>query len=269
MKAMVIDGFGGADKLHWAEVPDTGRRSRRSPDQAGRHQCQSGRLEDPRRPARQGHATRIPAEFPVGMPPGRSRPSATASVTSSRATPSTPMPASPWCAGEPMPNILPSMPPAVAFAPRGLSLETAAALPLVGLTSWQVLFDTAALEAGQTVLIHAGAGGIGSLAIQLAKVKGARVITTARAENHAYVKGFRGRPGHRLHRRPFADSHPSRRPRRCRCGVRHHRRADAKRQLGAPQTGRHPGVHRRPAPDSALAAREGPPGSPRLRVAER
>jgi NADPH:quinone reductase-like Zn-dependent oxidoreductase len=72
--------------------------------------------------------------------------------------------------------------------PKRLSHEAAAAMPLTVLTAWQALFDTAALEAGQTVLVHAGAGGVGSMAIQLAKWRGARVIATASAANHAYLR---------------------------------------------------------------------------------
>jgi NADPH2:quinone reductase len=72
--------------------------------------------------------------------------------------------------------------------PASLAFEQAAAFPLVGLTSWQALFDTAGLREGQTVLIHAGAGGIGSLAVQLAKSAGATVMATTSAGNHAYVR---------------------------------------------------------------------------------
>jgi NADPH2:quinone reductase len=95
---------------------------------------------------------------------------------------------------------------AVAPAPRSIPLESAAALPLVGLTSWQVLYDSMDLKHGQAVLIHAGAGGIGSLAIQLAKAKGARVLTTARTENHAYVEALGADIAIDYTREPFADA---------------------------------------------------------------
>jgi NADPH2:quinone reductase len=62
--------------------------------------------------------------------------------------------------------------------PVALSYAEAAAAPLVLITAWGALFDRGGLEAGQTVLVHAGAGGVGHIAIQLAKLKGARVITT-------------------------------------------------------------------------------------------
>jgi NADPH:quinone reductase-like Zn-dependent oxidoreductase len=63
----------------------------------------------------------------------------------------------------------------------------AAAVPLAALTAWQSLFDAAGLSAGQTVLIHAAAGGVGSFAVQLAKVRGARVIGTASAGNRDFL----------------------------------------------------------------------------------
>lgn len=67
--------------------------------------------------------------------------------------------------------------------PATLDHVHAAAVPLTALTAWQSLVDAAQLQAGQTVLIHAAAGGVGSLAVQLAKARGARVIATASAVN--------------------------------------------------------------------------------------
>ncbi len=66
----------------------------------------------------------------------------------------------------------------VAAKPRSLSFAAAAAAPLVLITAWEALFDRARLHAGQRVLIHAGAGGVGHVAIQLARLQGARVATT-------------------------------------------------------------------------------------------
>ena len=74
-----------------------------------------------------------------------------------------------------------------AYKPATLDHIHAAAVPLAGLTAWQALVDAAQLQAGQTVLIHAAAGGVGSLAVQLAKAKGARVIATASAVNTGLV----------------------------------------------------------------------------------
>lgn len=69
--------------------------------------------------------------------------------------------------------------------PASLSFEQAAAGPLALITAWESLFDRANLQAGQTCLIHAGAGGVGHLAIQLARHVGARVITTVSSEAKA------------------------------------------------------------------------------------
>lgn len=64
-------------------------------------------------------------------------------------------------------------------APTSISIEHAAGVPTTGGTAWQALFEIADLERGQTVLVHAGAGGVGSFAIQFARSAGARVIATA------------------------------------------------------------------------------------------
>jgi NADPH:quinone reductase len=69
--------------------------------------------------------------------------------------------------------------------PNNLSFTEAAALPLVLITAWGGLYDRGGLQQGQTVLIHAGAGGVGHVAIQLAKLKGARLITTVGNEEKA------------------------------------------------------------------------------------
>jgi NADPH:quinone reductase-like Zn-dependent oxidoreductase len=71
--------------------------------------------------------------------------------------------------------------------PAALDHVHAAAVPLTALTAWQSLVDAAQLQAGQTVLIHAAAGGVGSLAVQLAKARGARVFATASAVNTGLV----------------------------------------------------------------------------------
>jgi NADPH:quinone reductase-like Zn-dependent oxidoreductase len=76
----------------------------------------------------------------------------------------------------------------VAHKPKTLTMEEAASVPLVGLTAWQALVDTAKLRKGQKVLIHAGSGGVGTIAIQLAKHLGATVATTTSAANIALVK---------------------------------------------------------------------------------
>lgn len=72
--------------------------------------------------------------------------------------------------------------------PANLSMTEAASIPLVGLTAWQALVERAQVKPGQKVLIHAGSGGVGTFAIQLAKHLGATVATTASATNTAMVK---------------------------------------------------------------------------------
>jgi NADPH:quinone reductase-like Zn-dependent oxidoreductase len=78
----------------------------------------------------------------------------------------------------------------VAIKPRALAMEEAASIPLVGLTAWQVLIERANLRPGQRVLIHAGAGGVGTFAIQLAKHIGATVATTTSTANVALVRSL-------------------------------------------------------------------------------
>lgn len=72
---------------------------------------------------------------------------------------------------------------AVAPKPARLSYEEAASVPISALTAWQGLFDRAGLRPGELVLVHGGAGAVGSFAIQLARQHGARVITTTSAGN--------------------------------------------------------------------------------------
>lgn len=76
----------------------------------------------------------------------------------------------------------------VAPKPKPLSFVAAASVPLAALTAWQALIDAAKLSAGQTVLIHGGSGGVGTMAIQIAKAQGARVIATASSRNQDLLK---------------------------------------------------------------------------------
>lgn len=78
----------------------------------------------------------------------------------------------------------------VAPKPPALDDVAAASLPHVGLTAWRALIDAASLTDGQTVLIHAAAGGVGSLAVQLAKARGAKVIGTASSGNLDFVRSL-------------------------------------------------------------------------------
>lgn len=78
----------------------------------------------------------------------------------------------------------------VALKPKSIDHVHAAAIPLAALTAWQALFDGAKLSAGQTVLIHGAAGGVGTFALQFAKMKGARVIATASKKNHEFLRSL-------------------------------------------------------------------------------
>ncbi len=76
----------------------------------------------------------------------------------------------------------------IAHKPRSLDYIQAAALPVAALTAWQALFDAGELSTGQKVLIHAAAGGVGHIAVQLAKWKGAYVIGTASGRNENFLR---------------------------------------------------------------------------------
>jgi NADPH:quinone reductase-like Zn-dependent oxidoreductase len=78
----------------------------------------------------------------------------------------------------------------IAPRPQKLSHVEAASVPLAGQTAWQGLFDHGRLARGETVLIHAAAGGVGSFAVQLAHWKGAKVLATASADNADYVRSL-------------------------------------------------------------------------------
>ncbi|MFE0372038.1 NADP-dependent oxidoreductase [Streptomyces tendae] len=82
--------------------------------------------------------------------------------------------------------------PARAFAhkPSGIDHVQAGALPLVSLTAWQALVERADVQPGQRVLIHAAAGGVGHVAVQIAKARGARVIGTASAGKHEFLRSI-------------------------------------------------------------------------------
>lgn len=82
----------------------------------------------------------------------------------------------------------------LARKPGSLTFEEAAGLPLAGLTAYQVLHRVLEVKRGETLLVHAAAGGVGSVAVQLAAHLGARVIGTASEHNHDYVRGLGGEP---------------------------------------------------------------------------
>jgi NADPH:quinone reductase-like Zn-dependent oxidoreductase len=78
----------------------------------------------------------------------------------------------------------------VARKPRTLNFVEAAAVPIVSVTAWQMLFDYGRVSAGQTVLIHGGAGNVGAYAVQLASQAGLHVIATAASADLDYVRGL-------------------------------------------------------------------------------
>lgn len=91
--------------------------------------------------------------------------------------------------------------------PASLSFEQAGAAPLVLITAWEALFDRAALADGQTVLIHGGAGGVGHVAIQLARHAGARVCTTVGSPEHAaFARSLGAHHVINYRERPFVDA---------------------------------------------------------------
>jgi NADPH:quinone reductase len=75
----------------------------------------------------------------------------------------------------------------LAHKPRSLDMAAAAALPLVAITAWEGLIDRAGVRPGQTVLVHGGAGGVGHIAVQLARWRGARVFATVSGEDKARI----------------------------------------------------------------------------------
>lgn len=187
MKAIVIDGFGGVEKLKFADIP--------TPKPADNEvlieiaytavnpidwKICAGMLKD-----------RLPHEFP--LIPGWD---AAGTITAVGKNVANFKPADEVFAYCRKPIVkmgtyaeYVSIPAEhVALKPKNINFAQAASIPLVGLTAWQALFDVALLKKGEKILIHAGAGGVGSLAITLAKNAGAIIYTTAGQNNHAYVK---------------------------------------------------------------------------------
>lgn len=82
----------------------------------------------------------------------------------------------------------------IARKPINLSMHDTAAIPLVFITAWEGLVDRAHAGPGKNVLVHGGAGGVGHIAIQIAKAKGANVFSTASSTDHATIKGYGAQP---------------------------------------------------------------------------
>ena len=85
-------------------------------------------------------------------------------------------------------ELVPAPERTVTHKPASLSFEQAAALPLVGLTAWQALTESLEVRAGDRVLVHAGAGGVGHVAVQVAVALGAEVVATASPANHDFLR---------------------------------------------------------------------------------
>ncbi len=85
-------------------------------------------------------------------------------------------------------ELVPAPERTVSHKPASLSFEQAAALPLVGLTAWQALTESLEVRAGDRVLVHAGAGGVGHVAVQVAVALGAEVVATASPANHGFLR---------------------------------------------------------------------------------
>src|SRR5580704_11588488 len=108
-----------------------------------------------------------------------------------------------WSAGDAVVAFLPMTAPgaaaeyaavpaeALAAAPRTVELADAAALPSVGLTAWQALFEYAGLKAGQSILVNGAGGAVGGYAVQLAKQAGATVTATASARSTGRIRSYR------------------------------------------------------------------------------
>lgn len=82
----------------------------------------------------------------------------------------------------------------IALKPRSLSMRAAAALPLVAITAWEGIVDRAKVQSNQKVLVHAGAGGVGHIAVQLAKALGAEVFTTVSSDKRSIAESFGATP---------------------------------------------------------------------------
>jgi len=187
MKAIVIDSFGGSEKLHWAEVPTPVP----GPDEVLVKIAYTA-VNPVDYKIRDGHLTgMLPHHFPLIL--GWDASGEIEAVGSNVKN---------WKTGDSV--FAYARKPTVQWGtyaeytaleakniarkPLRLSHAQAAGVPLVALTAWQALFETAELKAGETVLVHAGAGGVGGYAVQFAKNQGATVLSTAGPKNQGFLK---------------------------------------------------------------------------------
>ena len=187
MKAIIMDRHGGLEVSALRRSAGSGRRRQArssSTSMPPASTAPTGRC------ARAAPTPRSPSSptFPAGISPASWQRSATASPTSRSATRCSAC----WPPGREGTYCEKVAEKAAICAkkPDSLSHVDAAALALIGLTALVSIEDTLKLKSGETILIQGGAGGVASFAIQLAKHIGARVITTASAANHAYVKSL-------------------------------------------------------------------------------
>jgi NADPH2:quinone reductase len=187
MKAVVFEQFGGSEVLQVADVPQP---QPASSEVLIRLQATSVNPVDWK--IREGYlANMIPHDFPVI--PGWDAAGTIAAVGSDvqqlqMGDPVYAYTRKPRVHGGTYAEYVTVPADAVAPLPSSLTANAASAVPLVALTAWQALFNFAELHTGESVLIHAGAGGVGSFAVQFAKHRGAKVITTAGPSNHGYLK---------------------------------------------------------------------------------
>jgi NADPH2:quinone reductase len=189
MKAMIINGFGGADRLEMAEVPTPEAQA----DEVLIRVTYAG-VNPVDWKIREGMLEGLfPHRFPLMLgwdaagTVAAVGPSVTGFEVGDKVYAYCRKPIVQWGTYAEYVTMASS---AVAPMPANLTFAQAAAIPLTALTSWQALFDAGQLKAGQSVLVHAGAGGTGGMAIQLAKHAGAMVFTTASAGNHEYVRSL-------------------------------------------------------------------------------
>lgn len=187
MKALVIDSFGGPEKLHWADVPTP-------VPTASQVQVEIAytAVNPVDYKIREGHLTGVlPHHFPLilGWDASGKISAVGADVKD-------------WKVGDDVfaycrkPEVqwgtyaeyVTLEGKDVAARPKNVSAAQAAGIPLVALTAWQALFEGAELKAGEKVLVHAGSGGVGGYAVQFARNAGATVLSTAGPKNQGFLK---------------------------------------------------------------------------------
>ncbi|NGZ77030.1 NADP-dependent oxidoreductase [Saccharibacillus alkalitolerans] len=177
MKAIVIEEFGGPDKLHEQSVPEP-----KIDANQVLIKLYATSVNPVDTKVREGAMGEAAGEFPLILGGDVAGIVKEVGDNVSRFKPRDPVFARPRTFGTYAQYVAVDA-DVVAKKPENLSYEEAAAVPLAGLTAWQALVDHGKVKAGDKVLIHAGSGGVGSLAIQIAKYLGAEVASTASGKN--------------------------------------------------------------------------------------